>query len=140
MSCLPACVKMLLDFIGETTEETTLRELLETTDDGTAVISVLELNTSLPKVKAQVQNWSVASLRRYLETKRKPCIVTLGTTHLPHWDDPHDLHAVVVHGFDDEHIFINDPFFDEREFPVAIENFLTAWSEAKNVVITIERR
>lgn len=116
MSCLPACVKMLLDFLGESTEETTLRELLETTDDGTAVISVLELNTSLPDVKVEIYNWSVASLRWYLETNRKPCIVAVRTTALPHWNKIIILHAIVVHGFDNEHLLINDPFFDEKQF------------------------
>jgi ABC-type bacteriocin/lantibiotic exporter with double-glycine peptidase domain len=132
---------MLLNFLGNAIEESTLRELLGTDDDyGTPALNVLMLNASLPNTKAELHIWLLADLLNYLEVKRQPCIVTVGTTSLPHWDEPDNLHAVVVHGFDEENIFINDPYFEDEEFIVPIEMFLAAWSQAKNIVITIERR
>jgi len=139
-SCLPACAKMLLNFIGDTIEEAILRDLLGTTDRGTTVTNILMLNASLPSVKAELHQWLLVDLQEYLETKLQPCIVTVGTRALPHWNKADSLHAVIVHGFDDVRILINDPYFDDQEFPVPIEAFLAAWSETENFVITIERR
>jgi ABC-type bacteriocin/lantibiotic exporter with double-glycine peptidase domain len=130
---------MLLNYIGEEIEEPILRDLLETTRRGTSVINILMLNASLPKVKVELHQWSLTYLRKYLETEQQPCIAILKTGALPHWEGQDSFHAIVVNGFDDRHIFINDPFFDEKEFQVPIEFFLTAWSTLGNVAITIER-
>src|SRR5574342_46356 len=86
MSCLPACAKMLLDFIGNAIEETTLRELLETDQfGGTPALNILVLNASLPEIKTEIHYWSFVDLQDYLETKGHPCIVAVGTTSLPQW-------------------------------------------------------
>ena len=139
-SCLPACSKMLLDFHGNILDEDVLRELLGTDENGTSALNVLMLNASLANTKAELHHWLLMNLKEYLETKRQPCIVGVGTRHLPHWNGKKNLHAVVVHGFDDEHIFINDPYFKKKEFRIPIELFLLAWSETGKISITIERR
>ncbi|MDZ7406649.1 MAG: hypothetical protein ONB41_21505 [candidate division KSB1 bacterium] len=79
-------------------------------------------------------------LINYLEDKQQPCIVAVITTALPYWDKADISHALVVCGFDEENIFGNDPNFDTEEFIVPIDAFLAAWSEAKNIAITIKRR
>ncbi|MDZ7291620.1 MAG: C39 family peptidase [candidate division KSB1 bacterium] len=117
MSCLPACAKMLLDFIGNTIEEATLRELLETDHfGGTPALNILALNASLPEVKAEIHYWSFVDLQEYLEARRHPCIVAVGTNSLPQWKGKNCRHAVIVHGFDDKHIFLNDPFLLTQSF------------------------
>jgi len=140
VSCLPACAKMLLNFLGNTIEESTLRGLLVTDELGTSALNILMLNASLPDTKAELHIWWLEDLINYLEDKQQPCIVTVITTALSYWEEEDLSHAVVVCGFDEENIFVNDPDFDEEEFIVPIEAFLTAWSEAKNIAITIERR
>jgi len=140
MSCLPACTKMMLNFLGNEIEEPALRNLLATTDDGTAVISMLVLDTLVPDLKVKIHQWSLAHLQKHLETKRHPCIVTVETRHLPYWNGVSCFHAIVIHGFDDKHIFINDPFYKPREFRVTMGEFLLAWSEMQYIAITIERR
>jgi len=139
-SCLPACAKMILNFLGNTIEESALRNLLVTDEVGTSALNILMLNASLPDTKAELHIWLLTDLINYLEEKQQPCIVTVVTTNLPYWDEASHSHAVVVCGFDEENIFVNDPFFDDEEFIVPIEAFLAAWFEAKNIVITIERR
>ncbi len=139
-SCLPACAKMLLNFLGNKIEENTLRDLLVTDEGGTSALNILMLNASLPDTKAELHIWLLMDLINYLEEKQQPCIVTVVTTNLPYWDEAEHSHAVVVCGFDEENIFINDPFFDAEEFTVPIEAFLAAWSETENLAITIERR
>jgi predicted double-glycine peptidase len=131
---------MLLNFLGNTIEESALRGLLITDELGTPALNVLMLNASLPNTKAELHIWWLKDLINYLEDKQQPCIVTVITTALPYWDEADLSHAVVICGFDEENIFVNDPAFDAEEFVVPIEAFLTAWSEAKNIAITIERR
>jgi len=141
MSCLPACAKMLLDFIGNGIEEAMLRELLETDEfGGTPALNILSLNASLSGVKAEIYFWSFVDLQEHLEAKRHPCIAAVRTNSLPYWNGKDIRHAVIVHGFDERQFFINDPYFDDKEFPVKINEFLTAWSALGNIAITIERR
>jgi len=139
-SCLPACSKMLLSFLGNTFEEETLRNLLGTDENGTPALNILMLNASLPDTKAELHHWLLMNLKEYIEINRQPCVVGVGTRHLPHWNGKKNLHAVAVHGFDDEHIFINDPYFKKKEFLIPNALFLLAWSETGKIAITIERR
>ncbi|MDZ7363628.1 MAG: cysteine peptidase family C39 domain-containing protein [candidate division KSB1 bacterium] len=48
-SCLPACVKMLLSFLGSEIEESTLRNLLITDDYGTPALNILMHNPDKPE-------------------------------------------------------------------------------------------
>jgi predicted double-glycine peptidase len=131
---------MLLDFLDSTTEEVLLRDLLKTSRFGTPALNILMLNASLPNTKAELHRWLLVDLQRYLETKRQPCIVGVRTGPLPYWEGRDSLHAIVVNGFDDKNIFINDPYFDEKEFLVSMATFALAWSRTENIAITIERR
>jgi ABC-type bacteriocin/lantibiotic exporter with double-glycine peptidase domain len=132
---------MLLGFLGNTTEDATLRELLKTDQfGGTPALNILVLNASLPQVRAEIHFWSFVDLQEYLEAKRHPCIVAVETRSLPQWKGANGRHAAVVHGFDNEHVFLNDPYFDETEVPVSNKAFITAWSALGNTAITIERR
>jgi len=139
-SCLPACAKMLLDFLGSTTDEAVLRDLLKTSRLGTPALNILMLNASLPDTKAELHRWLLIDLQKYLEAKQQPCIVGVRTGPLPYWKGRDSLHAIVVHGFDDENIFINDPYFKVKEFLVSNDAFSLAWSRTENIAITIERR
>ncbi len=139
-SCVPACAQMLLNFLGNTIDESALRDLLRTDENGTPALNILMLNASLPDTKAELHRWWLADLLEYLETRRQPCIVAVRTNALPYWKRRDIRHAVVVHGYDDKHIFLNDPYFDDKEVPVTINAFITAWSALGNIAITIERR
>ncbi len=130
---------MLLDFQGSPVDEKALRDLLTTENSGTPVVNVLKLNASFPNTRAEVHHWSLDDLLGYLKTHQRPCAVTVGTAHLPYWKKRNCLHAVVVHGFDEKQIFINDPFFDDHEFEVPIKAFESAWAEMDNTVITVEQ-
>jgi len=139
-SCLPASVKMLLNFLGISIEEATLRNLLASNKKGTSAVNVLMLNASIPEIKADVYQSSLTQLQNYLEAQRQPCIVGVETIHLLHWNNRGGLHAIVVHGFDDNCVFVNDPYFDDEEFRIPFQEFLLAWAQTGNVLITIEKR
>jgi uncharacterized protein YvpB len=91
-------------------------------------------------VKVELHQWSLTALKKYLESKQQSCIIIAKTSALPYWGGQDSFHAIIVNGFDDKHIFINDPYFDDKEFLVESGVFLMAWSALGNVTITLERR
>lgn len=139
-SCLPACTKMVLEFLGKSLEEKALRDLLGSDRKGTSALNGLRLNASLPEIKVEVHQSSLVHLQGYLKSRQIPCIVGVEVGHLPYWNKKDGLHALVVHGFDDEAIFVNDPYFTHEHFAVPIQDFLMAWSETANILITIKLR
>lgn len=60
----------------------------------------------------------------------QPVIVFVRTGELPHWTYSTD-HALVVVGYDDEQIFVNDPDRKAEEMPIAVTrgDFELAWIE-----------
>ena len=63
------------------------------------------------------------------------CIVIVWTEFLNDWDGG-NLHSVIVHGYDDQHFIINDPFFKNKEFYVAIDDSNNAWQINDGLAIT----
>jgi len=55
-----------------------------------------------------------------------PCIVLVRTTDLSYWSYGTD-HAVVVVGFDEQSIYVNDPAFEAHPIPVSAVEFELAW-------------
>jgi uncharacterized protein YvpB len=48
------------------------------------------------------------------------------TADLPYWDYGTD-HALVVVGFDEQNIYVNDPAFDNHPIPISVIEFELAW-------------
>ena len=46
---------------------------------------------------------------------------------------------VVFVGFDDEHILVNDPYFEDKEIEVPKRDFMNAWSANDYIAILILR-
>lgn len=138
-SCIPACVRIMLEFFGIKMSESELRLKLKTKHFGTHVINIFSINDEPYGIYSAIEFWSLNQLKAYLETYKTPCIVTLWTEYLDHWDSE-CLHSVVVHGFDDKHIIINDPNFEQKEFYVPFEHFLNSWQINDGLVILFKRR
>jgi len=68
-----------------------------------------------------------------------PVIVFLNTASLPHWDEM-VYHVVLVVGYDEDSVIINDPFFNEEEIRVPIKNFLKAWGKNGNYMVVIKKK
>jgi len=137
-SCIPACVKIMLEFFGIKLSESELRLKLKTKPSGTHIINIFTLNDEPYGIYSTIEFWSLTQLKAYLEKSKLPCIVMLWTEYLNHWDSE-CLHSVVVHGFDDSHIIINDPNFTQKEFYVPFEDFLNAWQINDGLVILFNR-
>jgi hypothetical protein len=57
-----------------------------------------------------------------------PCIVLVRTTDLPYWTYSTD-HALVVVGFDEQTIYVNDSAFERHPLSVPVTKFELAWME-----------
>ncbi len=137
-SCIPACVRMMLEFFSIKVSESELRLQLKTKPFGTHIINILTINDEPYGIHSAIEFWSLTELKNYLETSKTPCIVTLWTEFLNHWNSE-CLHAVVVHGFDDKHVIINDPNFGQKEFYIPFEPFLNSWQINDGLVILLKR-
>jgi predicted double-glycine peptidase len=133
-SCVPACVRMVLAFYGQDHAESDLRILLRTRVAGTSTANVM---LKLPGLGFDV---AVTSATFYeLEQNVRagdPCIVQVWTEHLSHWDTIW-MHNVVVIGFDDDLVLVNDPAFPDAPQAIPRDEFIVAWSEADRILIRI---
>ena len=77
-------------------------------------------------------------LLRYVQNKHPVVVWTTGDYRLPdRWESwnhesetiktPLDLHAVVLVGFDDKNVYINDPLWGKKAHRVNKEQFISSW-------------
>jgi len=59
----------------------------------------------------------------------QPVIVLVRTGELPYWQGVDTFHSVVIVGYDQMHVFVNDPYFGDAPQMVARADFLLAWLE-----------
>jgi len=55
---------------------------------------------------------------------------------LDYWDSS-TSHVVVVVGFDDTHVYLNDPAMPEAPQEVLWDSFLAAWAEFDEIAVVI---
>ena len=75
----------------------------------------------------------------YLSDRKIPIIALVDTSFLSF----HDMiasHTVVIVGFEQEKIIINDPWFDDKEIYTYIDEFKLAWGVFGNLVVKISKR
>ena len=60
--------------------------------------------------------------------QNQPVIVFVRTGELPHWDYNSD-HALVVVGYDENNLYVNDPYFPDAPLTVSRGDFELAWLE-----------
>ena len=137
-SCVPACLKMMLDFFGINLPESNLILTLKTKPYGTHIINILNINNEKYEIYSAIEFWSLDELLAYLKKNRTPCIVPVWTDFLDYWDSE-CLHSVVVHGYDEKNILINDPFFEKKEFVVPIDDFINAWQINDGLAIIFKK-
>jgi uncharacterized protein YvpB len=65
--------------------------------------------------------------------------VFVDTTPLPHWNET-TYHVLLVVGYDEESVIINDPIFDREEIRVPIAIFLEAWGKTENYMAFIKKK
>ena len=143
--CLPACVAMLLTRLGEQVDYERLRQRLGTTEAGTQ-FSHLDRLRSLRLVVERSQG-NLEMLRQYILADQ-PVIVAVATELLPYWLTRPDLdvmkrqieHVVVLIGWEEQVVYVNDPDFDVAPQVVDLDWFADAWQGQKYRYAVIKRR
>jgi ABC-type bacteriocin/lantibiotic exporter with double-glycine peptidase domain len=116
---------MALRHLGQEQTQSTLNHLLGLTSIGTPYSTIRRMETLGVNValRTRTSNELQAAIDAGL-----PVIVFVMTGDLPYWHD-NTSHAVLVVGYDDASIMLNDPAFEQAPQPVAWADFMLAWSE-----------
>jgi ABC-type bacteriocin/lantibiotic exporter with double-glycine peptidase domain len=132
--CLAACAQMVLAYYGITKSQATLNRLFGLTAIGTPYSTITRLAALGAHVTLQCGDEKV--LRSTLD-KSQPLIVFLRTGELSYWHGD-TSHAVVVIGYDDEKIYLNDPAFASAPAEATWGEFLLAWDHHDDYFALIE--
>ena len=132
--CLVACTAMVLDYLAVPVNYPRLRQLLGTTEAGTPFHHLDRLRER--GLFIERSQGSLAQIEFHLGTGL-PIIVAVRTDNLPYWMNRFDIndeekatdHAVVIVGTDNEHVYVNDPDFDQAPQLIDRDEFLLAWLE-----------
>ena len=132
--CLSACAAMIVDHLGRPTPYARLMELLKITPDlGAPASNILRL--SALNISVDYRSGQIEDLIK-LFTQSIPCIVFLNTLHLSYWSEA-TSHAAIVVGIDEQHVYLNDPFFDTAPQRASILEFELAWDDMDNTYAVI---
>lgn len=132
--CLVACVGMVLAYLGISVNYNQLCELLEVRSGiGTPAYKVQNL-TQLG-LHIIYQQGTIVELYHYINNNI-PCIALVKTIELPYWTESTD-HAVVVVGFDEQYIYLNDPEFEVAPWRVSKGDFDLAWLERDEYYVVL---
>jgi len=135
-ACLPACVRMVLAFWGDERSEAALAGELGTKAYGTPLFNARRLESD--NYSVVVDALTGEELEQYLR-QGQPVIARVWTAMLDYWKVA-SSHVVVVVGFDETHVFLNDPAFPANTRQVHRDAFLAAWAEYDETAIVISPR
>lgn len=130
--CLPACICMILDFLGSSVDYGELLRLCKTDRYGTTLMEAAEALEKLG-FSVSARNLSLSDLTKHVKGG-KPVIALVDSYYFP-WGRVHFGHAVVVVGVDEENLMVLDPSAGEKGCPFSV--FLSAWRLFNNLVMLI---
>jgi ABC-type bacteriocin/lantibiotic exporter with double-glycine peptidase domain len=135
--CLPACVQMVLSYLGfRSVQDHLARELDARPPLGTPASSVTLLRSDVLDVT--FTSGDLDDLRVHLAHDWPP-IVFVQAGELSHWRGHVSQHAVVVVGVDRQAVYVLDPAADAVPLSIPIGDFLLAWSELDYIYALIVR-
>lgn len=125
--CLAACAAMVLAHLGRPQPYADLLQLLGVQPFGAPARNILRL--SQLNLTVSYSQTDLSGLITMLD-QGQPVIVFVRTGELPHWRYSTD-HALVVVGYDDDQVWVNDPDRSAAESPLAVPrpDFELAWLE-----------
>jgi ABC-type bacteriocin/lantibiotic exporter with double-glycine peptidase domain len=134
-SCLPVCVQMVLNHLGDARTEADFSKILGTKAYGTPIRNAKRLREDGYDV--EVRQLTRTDLESYIESGL-PVIVRVWTLMLGYWNVT-TSHVVVVVGYDDNSVFINDPAISNAPQQVVWDAFLAAWAEYDETAVIVSK-
>jgi ABC-type bacteriocin/lantibiotic exporter with double-glycine peptidase domain len=124
---------MVLAYWGDEFSEAEIAKRLGTKNFGTPISNIKRLQG----LGYQVSLGSLTpdDLKIHLIAGR-PVLARVWTVILDYWDTT-TSHVVVVRGFDDMHVYVNDPAFAQSPQTVLWDGFLAAWGEFDEIAMVI---
>ena len=131
-SCVPACIKMVLESFGLTLSEVDLRERCDCTPFGTDAFQAVEAVRKLGFVNTIKGTSSIEELLHQLSLGRYP----IAFINLLLIDSIKIAHAIIVMDLDSDWVEVCDPLQGDRTLPRS--TFDSAWAMMRNLVILIQ--
>lgn len=124
--CLVACCQQIFEHLGVEKSDVWLwDQLVNSLGTFTVFTNLPKLERSLGMVVELHTDGTIDDFEPYIESGL-PIIVTVSADIARDWPHYRD-HAVVVIGFDDEAVYVNDPAQAETGLPIPHLSFLHAW-------------
>ena len=133
--CLVACAAMALKHLDVRFRYNRLTKRLHTRQSGTAFRNLRYLSELNLIVK--IKYGDMQTLFELIDNGI-PVIARVQTEPLSYWSLGTD-HAIVVVGYDDKSIWVNDPYFEDAPKRVTQTEFELAWLDGEYLYATIER-
>ncbi len=135
-TCLPACLRMVLCYLGTSLTEEEIADACHTTQAGTTLADAVHAVHVLGLHATRIENATMEDLMHYLR-HNEPVIVFVGVEHLPYGD--FGTHAVTVCGFEVDEILYVDTAL-RQEVRLDVVTFLSAWRSRGRSGIVVHSR
>jgi ABC-type bacteriocin/lantibiotic exporter with double-glycine peptidase domain len=123
--CLAAYAAMMLGAIGLTLPYTKLLSILNVAAWGTPHRNITRLVELVPNIRVVYKQGELPDLLRAIDAGYPP-VAFVWTGELPYWSLS-TWHAVVVVGYDEQSVLVNDPAFEVAPQVVSRGDFDLAW-------------
>ncbi|MEM7345060.1 MAG: C39 family peptidase [Chloroflexota bacterium] len=125
-TCLPTCARMVLAHWGQSYSEADLAVMLDAKPYGVPISNIKHLQQHGYQV--EFGSLTIEQLQSHLLAGH-PIIARVWTIMLDYWPDEVTSHVVVVVGFDETDIYLNDQTLSKAPQLIVWNGFLAAWAE-----------
>ncbi|HDH41571.1 MAG TPA: hypothetical protein ENG12_04115 [Candidatus Altiarchaeales archaeon] len=132
-NCLPVSLKMALKFFGYKITLSEIEDICGTDITGTDIDRAVD-NLRDAGYRIEIKNLTLRELKTHLKGGM-PVITIVNTYYFP-WIKSFSSHAVVVIGFTENEVVVNDPLEGEKK--CSYERFLHAWRLYNNLSIIVK--
>ncbi len=135
-TCLPACLRIVFQYLGVSLPEGDIAAACNTTETGTTLADAVHAINLFGFNATRIQNATLQDLIHHL-SHNEPVIVLIDVEHLPYGD--FGTHAVTVCGFEGDKILYVDTALG-REVRLDLVTFLRTWRSRGYTGIVVHRR